>query len=130
MRTWFVIKFKEGVTDNIGAGEALGRKLNSLSPKFGNKSLLLSAYRKKIPITIHVAIGTDSYSSNWQLNVTKEMQSLLKHTSLSEEQVLTMATINGAKALQWENELGSFEKGKQPGVIVIENDFSASKRIL
>ena len=78
----------------------------------------------------HVAIGTDSYSSNWQLNVTKEMQSLLKHTSLSEEQVLTMATINGAKALQWENELGSFEKGKQPGVIVIENDFSASKRIL
>ncbi len=78
----------------------------------------------------HVAIGTDSYSSNWQLNVTKEMQSLLKHTSLSEEQVLTMATINGAKALQWENELGSFEKGKQPGVVIIENDFSASKRIL
>ena len=78
----------------------------------------------------HVAIGTDSYSSNWQLNVTKEMQSLLKHTSLSEEQVLQLATINGAKALQWENELGSFEKGKQPGVVLIENDFSDSKRIL
>lgn len=78
----------------------------------------------------HVTIGTDSYSSNWQLNVTKEMQSLLKHTSLTEEQVLTLATINGARALQWEKELGSFEKGKQPGVVLIANDFSASKRIL
>ncbi|HTH31907.1 MAG TPA: amidohydrolase family protein [Lacibacter sp.] len=77
-----------------------------------------------------LVLGTDSYSSNWQLSIVKEVQALLQHTSASIEQVLQMATINGAKALQWDNELGSFEKGKQPGVVLLANDFSGSKRIL
>ncbi len=84
-----------------------------------------------------IVLGTDSYSSNWQLSIAKEMESLkamsyfgsmayLKAT----EQLLQMATINGAKALQWDNELGSFEKGKKPGVVLLKNDFSESKRLL
>lgn len=77
-----------------------------------------------------LVLGTDSYSSNWQLSIAKEMQSLRKHSSLSKEQILQMATINGAKALQWDEQLGSFEKGKQPGVILLSDDFSRSKRLL
>lgn len=77
-----------------------------------------------------LVLGTDSYSSNWQLSIAKEVQSLLQHTSVSTEQALQMATINGAKALQWDEELGSFEKGKKPGVVLLAEDFSSSKRIL
>jgi cytosine/adenosine deaminase-related metal-dependent hydrolase len=77
-----------------------------------------------------VVLGTDSYSSNWQLSIAKEMQALLQHTSLTKEQVLQMATSNGAKALQWDDALGSFEKGKKPGVVLLKNDFSESTRIL
>lgn len=77
-----------------------------------------------------IVLGTDSYSSNWQLSIAKEMEALLQHTSLSKEQVLQMATINGAKALQSDEVLGSFEKGKKPGVVLLKNDFSASKRLL
>jgi cytosine/adenosine deaminase-related metal-dependent hydrolase len=79
----------------------------------------------------HIVLGTDSYSSNWQLSITKEIAAIKKHfPSLVLETILQWATINGAKALQWDNELGSFEKGKTPGVVLIENDLSASKRIL
>ncbi|QNA44121.1 amidohydrolase family protein [Lacibacter sediminis] len=77
-----------------------------------------------------LVLGTDSYSSNWQLSIAKEIQALLQHTAVSTEQALQMATINGAKALQWDNELGSFEKGKQPGVVLFAEDFSSSERIV
>jgi cytosine/adenosine deaminase-related metal-dependent hydrolase len=78
----------------------------------------------------HLVLGTDSYSSNWQLSIAQEIKSI--HNSfpnLSLETILQWATINGAKALQWEDELGSFEKGKKPGVILIENDFSSSQKL-
>jgi imidazolonepropionase-like amidohydrolase len=75
-------------------------------------------------------MGTDSYSSNWQLSIPKEMQCLLKHSSFTEEQVLQMATSNGAKALQWDKDLGSFEIGKTPGVVLLENNFETAVRIL
>lgn len=77
-----------------------------------------------------MVLGTDSYSSNWQLSIAKEMQSLLQHTSLTQEQVLQMAASNGAAALQWDDVLGSFEKSKKPGVVLVNDDFSSSKRII
>jgi len=77
-----------------------------------------------------IVLGTDSYSSNWQLSIAKEMEALLKHTSISKEQALQMATLNGAKALQWDDQLGSFEKGKKPGIVLLSEDVSESKRLL
>jgi aminodeoxyfutalosine deaminase len=77
-----------------------------------------------------MVLGTDSYSSNWQLSIAKEIQALLQHTTVSTEQALQMATINAAKVLQWDDVLGSFEKGKKPGVVLLAEDFSSSERIL
>ena len=36
------------------------------------------------------------------------------------EEMLQWATINGAQALQMDKHLGSFEKGKKPGVVLIK----------
>jgi imidazolonepropionase-like amidohydrolase len=78
-----------------------------------------------------IVLGTDSYSSNWQLNIAKEIQSIQQHfPAIRLETVLQWATINGAKALQWDKELGSFEKGKKPGVVLMSNDLGESKRLL
>lgn len=76
----------------------------------------------------HIVLGTDSYSSNWQLSIAKEIESLTQyfpHIPLST--ILQWATLNGAKALQWEQDLGSFEKGKKPGLTLIQKDFSSKK---
>jgi cytosine/adenosine deaminase-related metal-dependent hydrolase len=35
--------------------------------------------------------------------------------------MLVWATSNGAKALSFESRLGDFKKGKNPGVVLIEN---------
>ena len=85
-----------------------------------------------------LVLGTDSYSSNWQLSIAKEIQSIMLTTALRsvadikpwQEQVLQWATINGAKALKWDDELGSFEKDKVPGVTIIDPAFNSSKRII
>lgn len=49
----------EGVADGLGIGESMGRFLSGLSPRFGQYSLLLQAYRRSIPVTVHVTIGAD-----------------------------------------------------------------------
>lgn len=77
----------------------------------------------------HLVLGTDSYSSNWQLSITKEIEALLKYTTVTTEQALQMATINGATALRIDDYAGSFEQGKKPGVVLLKDDFSESKRI-
>lgn len=77
-----------------------------------------------------IVLGTDSYSSNWQLSIAKEIRAIKDHfPSLSLETILQWATRNGAKALQWDDELGSFDKGKRPGIVLIDNELSASKRL-
>jgi len=69
----------------------------------------------------NMVLGTDSLASNWSLNILDEMKTLQKHFSLPLEDLLQYATINGAKALQMDNTLGSFERDKQPGVVLIEH---------
>jgi aminodeoxyfutalosine deaminase len=84
-----------------------------------------------------IVLGTDSYSSNWELSIAKEMEAFLHMPYFQSmayvnaiETILQWATINGARALQWDNELGSFEKGKKPGVVLLANNFSSSKRLV
>ena len=67
-----------------------------------------------------VVLGTDSLASNSQLCIWEEIKTLLEHfPQLTIEKVLPWATINGACALEMESILGSFEKGKQPGVVMV-----------
>jgi cytosine/adenosine deaminase-related metal-dependent hydrolase len=68
-----------------------------------------------------IVIGTDSLASNWSLSVLDELKSIAKHfPSVPLSELLQWATFNGAKALQVDDELGNFVKGKQPGVLMIE----------
>jgi deoxyhypusine synthase len=48
-----------GANDNLGLGEAIGRQLQLIGPAHAEKSLLHTAYRARVPVTVHVAIGTD-----------------------------------------------------------------------
>ncbi len=69
----------------------------------------------------NIVIGTDSYASNWSLNILDEIKTIQKHhPSIPLAEMLGWATLNGAKALQMDKSLGSFEKGKKPGVVLIK----------
>ncbi len=46
--------------DNLGLGEIVGKMLASSGFPFKHLSLLASAYELNIPVTVHVAIGTDT----------------------------------------------------------------------
>jgi cytosine/adenosine deaminase-related metal-dependent hydrolase len=70
--------------------------------------------------TENIVLGTDSLASNDELSIWAEIKTLQQHIKgLDLEVLLKWATSNGAKALQVDDRLGSFEKGKQPGVILI-----------
>jgi aminodeoxyfutalosine deaminase len=70
----------------------------------------------------NIVLGTDSLASNWSLSIMDEIKTMQKHfPSIPLEEMLTWATFNGAKALQMDDTLGNFEKGKQPGVVLISN---------
>jgi len=74
----------------------------------------------------NIVIGTDSYASNWSLSVLDELKTIQQHhPEIPLEEMLGWATINGARALQMDKHLGSFEKGKKPGVVLIK-DFNAT----
>ena len=49
----------EGVEQGTGLGEAVGAFLDQHKPQFMKKSLLWTGYQLSIPVTVHVAIGTD-----------------------------------------------------------------------
>ena len=49
----------DGVLNGLGIGQAVGRFLQEKQPQFSRMSVLASAARLEIPVTVHVAIGTD-----------------------------------------------------------------------
>jgi len=75
-----------------------------------------------------IVMGTDSYSSNWQLSIGSEIASVRAHfPDIPEETVLGWATINGARALRWDDELGSLEKGKRPGLTLLDTGYRSTR---
>jgi aminodeoxyfutalosine deaminase len=71
----------------------------------------------------NIVIGTDSYASNYQLNMLEEIKTIQRvmQSPINFKHILQWATLNGAKALQLDKKLGSFEKNKLPGVVFISN---------
>jgi hypothetical protein len=49
----------EGVMAGLGLGQAVGRFLSAEQPQFARASVLAAAARLDVPVTVHVAIGTD-----------------------------------------------------------------------
>jgi 5-methylthioadenosine/S-adenosylhomocysteine deaminase len=85
---------------------------------------------KMIEAGIAVGIGTDGAGSNNDLNLLEEIDTAAKlhklasrdPTVLPAQQALAMATIDGARALDMENEIGSLEVGKRADLIVVATD--------
>lgn len=90
----------------------------------------VSPVAKLLENGICVSLGTDGASSNNNLDLLEEMKfaSLLQKVDtlnplvLPACEVLKMATINGAKALGLEDEIGSIEVGKKADLILLDTN--------
>lgn len=88
-----------------------------------NSNLYIDYKLPDVPLMLNynckLTIGTDSLASNTQLNVLYELITLQKLFKLSTQALLEIATINGAQYMKLDNNLGSFEKNKTPGIVHI-----------
>jgi 5-methylthioadenosine/S-adenosylhomocysteine deaminase len=86
---------------------------------------------------INVALGTDGAASNNDLDMFGEMRSAAllgkgvagDAAALSAEDVLAMATINGARAVGLTDEIGSLEVGKQADITCVDLNEPATQPV-
>jgi cytosine/adenosine deaminase-related metal-dependent hydrolase len=79
---------------------------------------------------VNVTLGTDGGPSDNTYDVVRDMRlasylhkaRTLNPLVMPAEAVLEMATINGARALGWDKEIGSLEVGKQADFVVFDFD--------
>jgi cytosine/adenosine deaminase-related metal-dependent hydrolase len=79
---------------------------------------------------VHVGLGTDGVSAAGNLNLHRQVHlaaGLFKDARMDPAQVggraaLRMATIDGARALGWADEIGSLERGKQADFVLFDLD--------
>lgn len=65
-------------------------------------------------------IGTDSKSSNYDLNILKEAKYLKDYTGLDFKKLVNMLTINSARILKIDHKTGSLEKDKDADFLVFK----------
>ena len=86
-----------------------------------------------------ITVGTDSLSSNDDLDMIKEIVCI--HENFPEvpmAEIFTWASLNGARFLSKEDTLGSLTPGKRPGIVLVSSvdengcvtSDSTSKRII
>jgi 5-methylthioadenosine/S-adenosylhomocysteine deaminase len=92
----------------------------------------ISPVSKMLEKGITVSLGTDSVASNNNLDLFEELKSAAtihkgiaqNATSITAEQALRMATIDGAAAVWLEERIGSLEAGKDADMIIIDTNQS------
>ena len=89
---------------------------------------IIGKFPEMLDLGITVAMGCDSSAANNSLDMFRTMYEVatvhkeirLIPDLIPPEKALEMATVDGARALQWENEIGSLEKGKKADVIIVD----------
>jgi 5-methylthioadenosine/S-adenosylhomocysteine deaminase len=77
---------------------------------------------------VTVGLGCDSSAANNSIDMFRAMyEAATVHKEariipdlIAPEKALEMATIDGARAVHWDNEIGSLEKGKKADVIIVD----------
>jgi cytosine/adenosine deaminase-related metal-dependent hydrolase len=84
---------------------------------FGHSPFQLERLRE---LGFNICLGTDSLASNADLSLFREMRQLQRNfPTVSPEEILRMVTVNPARALRQENELGKIGRGSQADFIAV-----------
>jgi hypothetical protein len=108
-----------------GAGTVAGGRPDLFFCLGPNANLYIGGLLPDVEMLINrgcrIVIGTDSLASNHQLSILDELKTLQRaFPGLATPVLLQWATATGAEALHLDRVLGTFDAGKQPGVVLIE----------
>ena len=77
-------------------------------------------FAQMLEMGINVCLGTDSLASNDTLSILDEMRFIHRqYPEFPAEALLRMATINGARALGWDDKIGTIAGGKYADLVAV-----------
>ena len=102
----------------------------SSSLKLAKGATAIGKYPEMVRSGVAVGLGTDGVSAAGNLNLHRQIHltaglfkdARLDPTVLGAREALRMATIDGARALGWSDEIGSLETGKQADFVLFDLD--------
>lgn len=102
----------------------------STSLKLAKGATAIGKYPELLEAGVTVGLGTDGVAAAGNLNLMRQLylvSGLFKDARLDADLVggrtaLRMATIDGARALRWDDEIGSLEPGKQADFVLYDLD--------
>ncbi|GAC1339550.1 MAG: amidohydrolase [Candidatus Dormibacteria bacterium] len=100
----------------------------STSLKLAKGATAIGKYPEMLTAGVKVGLGTDGVAASGNLNLHRQMHLVaglfkdarIDPTLVGARQALRMATIDGARALQWDAEIGSLEVGKQADLVLFD----------
>lgn len=98
--------------------------------KLGKGATAIGKYPEMVAAGVTVGLGTDGVSASGNMNLMRQMllvagmfkDARQKPDIFTARQALRAATIEGAKALCWDHEIGSIEVGKKADFILFDLD--------
>jgi len=98
------------------------------SLKVAKGATKIGLYPELLDAGVTVALGCDGTSAAGSLSLMRQMylvaglfkDARIDPTLIPAEQAIRMATIDGARALQWDDEIGSLEPGKRADLILFD----------
>lgn len=102
----------------------------SSSLKLGKGATSIGKYPEMRAGGVTVGVGTDGVSAAGNMNLMRQMHLVaglfkdarLDATQIGAREALRMATIDGARALGWDHEIGSLEPGKRADFVLFDLD--------
>ena len=89
----------------------------STSLKLAKGATAIGRYPELLAAGVTVGLGTDGVSAAGNLNLHRQI-----HLAAGARKALRMATIDGARALGWDDEIGSLEVGKKADLVLFDLD--------
>ena len=119
--------------EEVGTLDSFGAKVAfcpSSSFKLGKGATSIGKYPELITAGVTVGLGTDGVSAAGNMNMMRQMfmvagmfkDARMQADIITVRQALRAATIEGAKALMWDDEIGSLEIGKKADFIIFDLD--------
>lgn len=124
------VALTDGEVDSIARAGTSVAFCPSTSLKLGKGATAIGKYPELLAAGATVGLGTDGVSAAGNLNLHRQVHlvaGLFKDARIDPMQVggrtaLRMATVDGARALGWDDQIGSLEAGKQADFVLFDLD--------